>query len=109
MSVLWIFRVDGLGNHGDEYPFADTTLAHAFYPQNTLIAGDMHFNTLFPFSTIEPPSATSKHLDYVPFFFLILVINKQRHNILPMTGESLSFFKNYILINYITNYSYVLL
>ena len=57
------YRVADDGSHGDGYPFTvDRTLAHAFYPTSHPLGGDMHFNTRFTFSTVEPPNPGSKYI-----------------------------------------------
>ncbi|MGC3958051.1 MAG: matrixin family metalloprotease [Verrucomicrobiota bacterium] len=49
IDISWLSEAD----HGDGFPFAPTTLAHAFYPPPIVSnprAGDIHFNDAFQFS-----------------------------------------------------------
>ena len=59
-SHFLFIRVDAAGNHGDGAPFGENTLAHAYLPTNHTLGGDMHFNTHFTFSVIEPPPDNGK-------------------------------------------------
>ena len=52
LTILW-----GPSEHGDGFPFAPETLAHAFYPAPTApesIAGDIHFNDTFDWGAGDP-------------------------------------------------------
>ncbi|XP_066275369.1 matrix metalloproteinase-25-like [Branchiostoma lanceolatum] len=53
---------DPHGNHGDNAPFTQGTLAHAFSPGIYALNGDVHFNGNKDFSIGRPAPAASKSL-----------------------------------------------
>ena len=74
---LLLSRVDVNGTHGDNFPFRTRTLAHAFFPRCSGLCGDVHYNTLQNFSSMEPPPSHSKYGFESSFYFYR---QRKKHN-----------------------------